>query len=334
MMSLLKQRKKHLLSQADTGGDLSAPESAFAQPDASLFTGVAFDSAQSENTGYSSYSYWKSTFRTFFQSKAVILLTIVILAIILMSIFYPIFSDVDPTKTSIMPMEWNKRPSVEHWFGTDTLGRDIFARAWYGCRNSLLLALCIAASDVGIGMIAGALWGYNKKLDPVMIELYNIMTNIPSTVYLVLLAYIMNTSFLTLFIAMASRGWIVEARFFRNRILSIRDSEYNVASQCLGTPMRRILTRNIIPHIISLIIMEAALCVPYSIGSEVFLGFVGVGMPVDTITLGNIVNQGRASFTLHPYQMLLPTIVLCIITVAFYVIGNRFADASDPRNHL
>ena len=98
--------------------------------------------------------------------------------------------------------------------------------------------------------------------------------------------------------------------------------------------MRKILTRNIIPHIISLIIMEAALCVPYSIGSEVFLGFVGVGMPVDVITLGNIVNQGRASFTLHPYQMLLPTIVLCIITIAFYVLGNRFADASDPRNHV
>ena len=183
-------------------------------------------------------------------------------------------------------------------------------------------------------MIAGAVWGYNRKLDPFMIELYNIMTNIPSTVYLVLLAYIMNTSYLTLFISMASRGWIVEARFFRNRILSIRDAEYNIASRCLGTPMMRIATRNIIPQIISLIIMEAALCIPYSIGSEVFLGFVGVGMPVDAITLGNMVNQGRASFTLHPYQMLLPAAVLCLITVAFYLIGNRFADASDPRNHL
>ena len=167
-----------------------------------------------------------------------------------------------------------------------------------------------------------------------MIEIYNVITNIPSTVYLMLLAYIMNTSYLTLFISMASRGWIVEARFFRNRILSIRDSEYNLASRCLGTPMRRIATKNIIPHIISLIIMEAALCIPYSIGSEVFLGFVGVDLPVEAITLGNIVNQGRASFTLHPYQMLLPTIILCIITVAFYVIGNKFADASDPRNHV
>lgn len=298
------------------------------------FRAAVFDSRLSEDIGYSNYSYWRSTIRTFFKNKAVLVLVVLIGMILLMSFIYPLVTSVDPTQVSMMPLEWNQRPNAEHWFGTDTLGRDIWARAWFGTRNSFLLAFCIACSDVGIGMIAGALWGYNKKLDPFMIELYNVMTNIPSTVYLVLLAYIMNTSYLTLFISMASRGWIVEARFFRNRILSIRDSEYNIASRCLGTPMRRIATRNIIPHIISLIIMEAALCIPYSIGSEVFLGFVGVGMPVDAITLGNIVNQGRASFTLHPYQMLLPTAILCIITVAFYVIGNKFADASDPRNHV
>lgn len=302
--------------------------------DPALFTRADFDQAESERIGVSNYSYWRSTLRTFFRSKLVILLVALMAAILLMSFLYPMISRIDPTKVSTRSRNWNLRPSWEHPFGTDTLGRDIFARAWYGCRNSFLLAFCIALSDVGIGMIAGAVWGYNRKLDPFMIELYNIMTNIPSTVYLVLLAYIMNTSYLTLFISMASRGWIVEARFFRNRILSIRDAEYNIASRCLGTPMLRIATRNIIPQIISLIIMEAALCIPYSIGSEVFLGFVGVGMPVDAITLGNMVNQGRASFTLHPYQMLLPTAVLCLITVAFYIIGNRFADASDPRNHL
>lgn len=298
------------------------------------FRAAVYDNIASEDVGFSNYSYWRSTIRTFFKSKIVVALVIIVCVLILMSVFYPIFSSVDPTKVSRNPLTWNLRPSAEHWFGTDTLGRDIWARAWYGTRNSFLLGFAIACSDVGFGTLAGALWGYNKKLDPFFIELYNIMTNIPSTVYLVLLAYVMNTSYLTLFVSMASRGWIVEARFFRNRILSIRDSEYNIASQCLGTPMRRIVTRNIIPHIISLIIMETALSIPYSIGSEVFMGFVGVGMPVDAITLGNIVNQGRASFTLHPYQMLLPTAILCLITIAFYVIGNKFADASDPRNHL
>ena len=120
----------------------------------------------------------------------------------------------------------------------------------------------------------------------------------------------------------------------RNKVLSLRESEYNIASQCLGTPLKRIVTKNIIPHLVSLIIMEAALTVPYSIGSEVFLGFVGLGLPLDTVTLGNMVNQGRANFMLYPYQMLYPTLVLCIITISFYIVGNKFADASDPKNHV
>lgn len=298
------------------------------------FRAAIFDNEASEESGYSNYSYWRSTVRTFFKSRFVCVMAAVVAGLLIMSFAYPIVSKVNPSTLSIEPWDWNLRPSAGHWFGTDTIGRDIWARAWYGARNSFLLAFAIACSDIGFGTIMGALWGYNKKLDPIMVEIYNIITNIPSTVYLVLLAYIMNTSFVTLFVSMASRGWIVEARFFRNRILSIRDNEYNIASKCLGTPMRRIITKNIIPHIISLIIMDTALCIPYTISSEVFLSFIGVGMPVDAITLGNIVNQGRSSFTLHPYQMLLPTVILCIITVSFYVIGNKFADASDPRNHV
>ena len=298
------------------------------------FKAAVFDNALSEDTGYSNYSYWRSTILTFLRSKFVVGIVIMITLLILIAVIYPMISSGNPYDVALSPADWNKKPSAAHWFGTDSIGRDIWARAWYGTRNSFLLAFLIACSDIGLGTIVGAIWGYNKKLDPLMIEIYNIMTNIPSTVYLVLIAYIMRASFLTLFIAMASRGWIVEARFFRNRILSIRDNEYNIASKCLGTPMWRIATKNIIPHIISLIIMETALTIPYSISSEVFLSFIGIGMPVEAVTLGNIVNQGRSSFLLHPYQMLCPTLILCLITIAFYVIGNKFADASDPRNHL
>ena len=132
------------------------------------FRAAAFDHMQSENAGYSNYSYWKSTIRTFFKNKAVLLLTIVIIGIIIMSFVYPILSPIDPNEVSLFPMTWNKRPSADHWFGTDALGRDIWTRAWYGVRNSFLLAFAIALSDVGIGMIVGAVWGYNKKLDPIM----------------------------------------------------------------------------------------------------------------------------------------------------------------------
>lgn len=299
-----------------------------------MFENLNYDEKISEEGGYSNYSYWKSTIRTFFKSNLSKFLVALIIGLVLFSFLYPVFSKVDPNQVTLDMEQWNSKSNQVHWFGTDGLGRDIWARTWYGTRNSLLLAMVIALIEVGVGSIVGALWGYVRKIDGIMIELYNIITNIPSTVYLVLLSYIMKPSFTTIVIALASRGWISEAKFMRNRILSLRESEYNVASQCLGTPLMRIISKNVIPYLISLIIMEAALTIPYSIGSEVFLGFIGLGLPLDTVTLGNMVNQGRAYFMLYPFQMLYPTSVLCLITISFYIVGNKFADASDPKNHV
>lgn len=299
-----------------------------------MFESLDFDEKISEEGGYSNYSYWKSTIRTFFKSKLSTFLVVLIAVLVVFSFSYPLFSKVDPNQVTLDLDLWNNKSSSQHWFGTDGLGRDIWARTWYGTRNSLLLAITIAVVEVGVGSIVGAFWGYVRKMDAIMIELYNIITNVPSTVYLILLSYIMKASFTTIVIALASRGWISEAKFMRNKILTLRESEYNIASQCLGTPTARIVMKNIIPHLISLIIMETALTIPYSIGSEVFLGFIGLGLPMDTVTLGNMVNQGRAYFMLYPYQMLYPTAVLCLITISFYIVGNKFADASDPKNHL
>ena len=125
-----------------------------------------------------------------------------------------------------------------------------------------------------------------------------------------------------------------EARWFRSRILALREADYNIASICLKTPPKRIISRNVVPYLVSLIIMDVALTIPSSIGSEVFLSFIGVGLPADLCTLGNLVNQGRSAFLVYPYQMICPTLILCFITISFYIIGNKFADASDPRNHV
>jgi oligopeptide transport system permease protein len=299
-----------------------------------LFEVIQFDEQQAERTGYSNYSYWHSTLRTFFKSKVSTILLIIMCGLVLMSFLYPVFSSTDPNQLSLDTATWNNKPSWDHWFGTDGLGRDIWARTWYGTRTSILLGFTIALLDVGIGVIVGALWGYVRKMDRFMTELYNIITNIPSTVYLILLSYIMRPGFWTIVIALSTRGWITIARFIRNKVLTIRDAEYNIASQCLGTPLRRIVTKNIIPFLISIIIMETALTIPYSIGAEVFLGFIGLGLPLDTVSLGNMVNQGKNNFMLYPYQLAYPTMILSIITISFYIVGNKFSDSSDPRNHV
>ncbi|MDA3811814.1 MAG: ABC transporter permease [Spirochaetaceae bacterium] len=299
-----------------------------------LFTFVEWNPEKAEQTGYSNYSYWRSTFRTFINNRLSLFLLITIGTLVLMSLIYPVLASIDPNKVDLDSSLWNQRPSLQHLFGTDGLGRDMWARTWYGTRTSILLAFTIAFFDVGIGVIAGSVWGYVKKSDHIMTEIYNVITNIPSTVYLILLSYIMQPGFWTIVIAMSSRGWITIARFIRNKVISLRESEYNVASRCLGTPLPRVLGKNIIPYLVSIIIMQTALTIPYSIGAEVFLGFIGLGLPLDTVSLGNMVNQGRSNFMLYPHQLTWPTLVLAVITVSFYIVGNKFADASDPKNHV
>ena len=299
-----------------------------------LFTAAGFSEQTAEEVGFSNYSYWRSTLRTFLKSPLIRVMLIVVAALVAFTFLYPMISDIDPYSVSLSASDWNQPISAEHPFGTDGVGRDIWARVWYGTRTSFILAAVVAVMQVGLGVILGSIWGYNKRLDWLFFGIYNTITNIPSTIYLVLIAYIIRPGFWTIIIALVSSGWITEARWFRNRILALREADYNVASRCLKTPMHRIISRNIVPHIMSLIIMDAALTIPSSIGSEVFLSFIGLGIPTEWVTLGNLVNQSRSSFTVYPFQMLCPTAILCIITVSFYIIGNRFADASDPKNHV
>lgn len=308
-----------------------------------MFERANFDAAEAENIGYTNYSYWQSTLRTFLKNKVSVLLLTIMILVVLMSFIYPVYAQMHPdwknsyqnpnyAKTEYTT--WNITPDVKHLFGTDGIGRDMWSRTWYGTRTSLLLGLVIAFFDVTLGTIAGALWGYVKSLDHIMTELYNVVTNIPSTVYLVLFTYILRPSFWTIVLAMCITGWLSIAMFIRNKVIAIRESEYNIASRCLGTPIYRIIFKNIMPNLISIIIMEVALTIPYSIGSEVFLSYINLGLPLETVSLGNLVSAGKNNFEVYPFQLIWPTVILSIVTVSFYIVGNRFADASDPRNHV
>ena len=299
-----------------------------------LFTRAEFHEELSEDTGFSNYSYWRSTFRTFFKSTVVKVILAIMAVLIAYTLIYPMITDRDPYEVSLSALDWNLPPSAEHPFGTDGVGRDIWARVWFGTRTSFLLAIAVAVFQVGLGVIIGAIWGFYRKLDTLMFAIYNTLTNVPSTIYLVLIAYVMKPSIFTIIIALVATGWISEARWFRSRIRALREADYNVASICLKTPVKRIISKNVVPYLVSLIIMDVALTIPSSIGSEVFLSFIGVGLPADLCTLGNLVNQGRSAFLVYPYQMICPTVILCVITISFYIIGNKFADASDPRNHV
>lgn len=306
-----------------------------------LFEFAQYDESRAQRAGYSNYSYWRSTLQVFSKNKIAIFFLYLVIVLLTFTIIQPYLPyQKSPTEIFIDPTTGmqlrNHEPDFEFFFGTNSIGQDLWSRIWSGTRTSLLIGLLVGLWEAIIGIIIGALWGYVKSLDRLITEVYNVLDNIPHTIILVLLTYIMRPSIETLIFAMCMTGWLSMARFVRNQIVIIRDREYNLASRCLGTPTRRIITRNLLPYLVSVIMLRLALAIPTAIGSEVFLTYIGLGLPINIPSLGNLINEGRGVMMVESlrYQLIFPAIVLSLITISFYVIGNVFADAADPRNHV
>ena len=311
-------------------------------PEDELFTPAGFRSEQAEATGYSNYSYWGSTFRAFFKNKLAVVLLAALIAVVAFAFFQPhLPGQVDPNLCEVDPatgVQYRNIAPGEMGFiwGSNAIGQDLWARIWAGARTSLIIAFFVALIEAVVGITAGVLWGYVRQLDFFFTELYNICDNVPSTIILILISYVASPSIKTLILGMSITGWIEMARCIRNQILIIRDRDYNVASRCIGTPTSRIVLRNLLPYLVSVIMLRMALTIPAAIGSEVFITYIGLGLSVETPSLGNLINDGRKVMMQAGlrYQLLYPTIILSFVTIAFYLIGNAFSDAADPKNHL
>ena len=306
-----------------------------------LFAPAEYDSGAAERTGYSNYSYWASTWRVFTKNKAAMFFLTLLISLMLFTFIQPYLpGQKDPVEVYINQetgkQERNAPPSSEYWFGTNSIGQDLWARIWSGTRTSLFIGLAVGLWDAVAGIIVGSLWGYVRKLDTLITEIYNVVHNIPSSIILILVSYLLKPSVGTIIFAMCLTGWIPTAKFIRNQIVIIRDREFNLASRCLGTPTQRVITKNLLPQVISVIMMRVALAIPLAIGHEVFLTYIGLGLPISIPSLGNLINEGRIVM-MSPslrYQLIFPSIVLSLITISFYILGNSFADAADPRNHV
>lgn len=342
---LMTQMEKELSTEKlpiEERDDLT-PEEIDALP-AEEFVYQTFDEQKAEDTGYSNYSYWRCTFQAFWKNKVARVLLIALCVLVVFTIVQPYLpAQKDPNeifnvydKYGKATPQKNEAPSAEYWFGTDSVGHDLWARIWAGTRTSLLLALIVASVNCLVGITVGVLWGYVRKLDALLTEVYNIMDNIPRTIILILMSYILRAGMTTMIISMCIVGWLGMARFIRNQVVIIRDRDYNLASRCLGTNTRKIMIRNLLPYLVSVIMLQTALAIPTVLSDEVFLTYCGLGMPKSVPSLGGLVEDGR-KVMMSPslrYQLIIPAAVVTFITVSFYLIGNAFADAADPRNHV
>ncbi len=336
---LNEQLKKELQGASVAAEAGTAPNYSGMSQD-ELFSYAEFNAADAERGGYSNYSYWRATLRMFFKNKVAVFF-LILMAVLLIFTFIQPYLPGQKDPLLIHKNEWgiqlNNVPPMTDGFllGTNSIGQDLWSRIWSGTRTSLFIGFSVAVVEAVVGILVGVLWGYVRKLDFFFTELYNVLDNIPQTLLLILISYIMNPGVSTIIFALCLTGWLGMARFIRNQIIIIRDRDYNLASRCLGTPTRRIIVKNLLPYLVSVITMRMALAIPSAIGNEVFVTYIGIGLPVDTPSLGNLINTGRQLMTMSSlrYQLFFPVVVLALITISFYIIGNSFADAADPKNH-
>lgn len=227
-----------------------------------------------------------------------------------------------------------QKPNSEFWFGTDNLGRDYWCQVWYAAQTSIKLALIVALGECVVGVVIGCLWGYVRQLDRFLTEVYNVINNVPMIIYMTLISLLVGQSFTVMAISLIAFGWLTMAKNVRNLVMMYRDREYNLASRCLGTPVWRVLTKNILPYLISIIILRLALSIPATIALESTLSYLGLGLGIETPSLGILLRNARNYFLDRPYLLIFPAVIVSLITVTFYLVGNAFSDAADPRNHV
>ena len=303
--------------------------------DKSKFQFVKRDDFASETIDAPAYSYWKSVMRQFLKKKSTITMLGILIAIFLMSFIYPMFSDFDfndVSKVNDFSMRYIK-PSGQYWFGTDSNGKSLFDGVWFGARNSILISIIATVINLAIGVIIGGIWGISKTVDRVMMEVYNIISNIPALLIVIVLTYSIGAGFWNLIFAMTITGWVGIAYTIRVQIMRYRDLEYNLASRTLGTPTLKIVTKNIMPQLVSVIVTTTSQMLPSFISYEAFLSFFGLGLPVTVPSLGRLISDYSQNVTTNAYLFWIPLTTLILVSLTFFVVGQNLADASDPRTH-
>ena len=299
-----------------------------------LFRFVEYSPEAAERTGYSDYSYWKSVFQNFFKKKSAVIMSCVFFALVIFSFVALWIGKYDfATLKADSALAFTK-PNSEYWFGTDNLGRDYWCQVWYAAQTSIKLALIVALGECVVGVVIGCLWGYVRQLDRFLTEVYNVINNVPMIIYMTLISLLIGQSFTVMAISLICFGWLTMAKNVRNLVMMYRDREYNLASRCLGPPVWRVLTKNILPYIISIIILRLALSIPATIALESTLSYLGLGLGIDNPSLGILLRNARNYFLDRPYLLIFPAVIVSLITITFYLVGNAFSDAADPRNHV
>lgn len=315
-----------------------------------------------------SVSFFRDSFAKLMKNPLAVGSIIVLILIILVIIFAPMivpyqYSEIitvdgvrDRTAANMAPFQYSELEQqyiaeggsvFPHIMGTDSMARDYFIRVVYGTRVSLTVGLFAAILVLIIGVIYGSIAGYfGGKVDLVMMRIVDVIYSMPDMLMVVLLSVVLRevldidrypflrtlgTNMISLFIVFGLLYWTGMARMVRGQILTVKENDYILAARVSGAKAARIIMRHILPNIVSVVIIAAALEIPSAIFTESFLSFIGLGVQAPMPSLGSLANEARAGISLYAYKLLFPAGMICLITLAFNLLGDGLRDAFDPR---
>jgi len=289
------------------------------------------DIEAAESVARPSLSYWKDAWRRLVKNKMAMLGLIFLVLLSFMAIFGPILSPFEVNKQDL-PNQYQP-PSFEHWFGTDSAGRDVFTRTWYGARISLFVGLMAALIDVTVGIIYGGIAGYKGgRTDNIMMRIIEILYGLPYLLVVILLLVVLGPSLMTIIIALTVTGWVGMARIVRGQVLQIKNFEFVLASQSFGAKTSRIIRKNLLPNTMGPIIVQMTLTVPSAIFAEAFLSFIGLGIQAPFASWGVMANDSLgAILSGHWWTLFFPAFFISFTMFAFNVLGDSLQDALDPK---
>ena len=253
---------------------------------------------------------------------------IIILLIILAAIFAPLITRYDPNALNLANMR--KPPSAEHWFGTDDMGRDVFARVIYGGRLSLMIGFVPSVISLVLGTALGLMAGYmGKHVDAVIMRLADVVLAFPSLLLAMVVMYTLGASILNMFIALSIINWAGTARVVRAQTLSLKQKEFVEAARSMGVSRFSIVFKHILPNCLPNLIVLFTLDIPGAIMWESSMSFLGVGDP-NAASWGLMVSQGKSYAYMCPWLILAPGLAILATVMAFNFLGDGLRDAIDP----
>lgn len=296
-----------------------------------MFLPVSDNFREAEKIARPSVSYWYDVWRRLKTNKLAMLGLVLIIILIVMATIGPYMSGFTYYEQDFAKK--NVRPNAEHWFGTDSAGRDLFTRAWYGARISLFIGFMAALIDFFIGVIYGGVSAMRGgRMDNVMMRVAEILYAIPYLLMVILMMVVLGRGLWTMIIAMTITGWIPMARLVRGQVLQLKEYEFVQAAKAMGAKTAWSLRKHMIPNTMGPILVNVTLTVPTAIFAEATLSFLGLGIPAPEASWGTMANDALGSILIgNFYQLFVPAILISLAMFAFNVFGDGLRDALDPR---